>query len=256
MAQYQWRAYTNYEIPYDPNYHMTHGVTPDIYSSWQSAEATGQYTSDGTYQYWYHDSNWPVNNQYTDANASRLVVSVTQRWAATVANDNTLTIKVYTTINSVVRDQAYGTNTDTPGRTIQLFTREGGTPILTLTDTQIATNHTLYTGPMNLGEETIVIPPGQSAERSSLYLHNQAIGHSSYDDIWIGIQFKNPLPADYRPGERKISGVSRSLNRAGGVCDRHGYGEMRTLNGGVGTDNPPSRKQSGIWYNMRKGGLE
>lgn len=60
----------------------------------------------------------------------------------------------------------------------------------------------------------------------------------------------------YRPGERKMNGTSRSLNRSGGVCDRHGYGEMKTLAGGVETSDPPSRKHSGTWYNQRRIGAE
>ena len=60
----------------------------------------------------------------------------------------------------------------------------------------------------------------------------------------------------YRPGSRKISGTARSLNRSGGVCDRHGYGEMKTLAGGVETGDPPKRKTSGTWYNQRRIGAE
>lgn len=60
----------------------------------------------------------------------------------------------------------------------------------------------------------------------------------------------------YRPGERKINGEYKSLNRSGGACERKGHGEMRTIDGGVGTSDPPSRKQNGTWYNMRKVGTE
>ena len=60
----------------------------------------------------------------------------------------------------------------------------------------------------------------------------------------------------YRPGERKINGVAKSHNRAGGVCDRHGYGEMKTLAGGVETSDPPKRKTNGTWYNQRRIGAE
>ena len=61
----------------------------------------------------------------------------------------------------------------------------------------------------------------------------------------------------YRPGERKVSGTWMSHNRSGGACERKVSGswtEMRTIDGGVGTNDPPSRKQSGTWYNMRKVG--
>ena len=65
--------------------------------------------------------------------------------------------------------------------------------------------------------------------------------------------------ASYRPGQRKVSGTWSSLNRNNGNCQRKVSGtwtEMRTLNGGVGTDRPPSRKTSGTWYNQRKIGAE
>lgn len=61
---------------------------------------------------------------------------------------------------------------------------------------------------------------------------------------------------DYRPGQRKISGTWSSHNRSAGVANRIGYGTMRTVDGGSGTGNPPSRKTSGTWYNQRKLGAE
>lgn len=63
----------------------------------------------------------------------------------------------------------------------------------------------------------------------------------------------------YRPGERRINGVWKSHNRSGGACQRKVSGswvEMRTIDGGIGTGDPPSRKTSGTWYNQRKLGDE
>lgn len=63
----------------------------------------------------------------------------------------------------------------------------------------------------------------------------------------------------YRPGERKVSGTWRSHNRSGGACERKVNGtwtEMRTIDGGTGTGDQPTRKQSGTWYNQRKLGAE
>lgn len=82
----------------------------------------------------------------------------------------------------------------------------------------------------------------------------------------ITIQKSNPtitLTAQwtefYRPGERKVSGVWSSHNRSGGACERKENGtwvELRTIDGGVGTNDPPSRKTSDTWYNQRKTGTE
>ena len=63
----------------------------------------------------------------------------------------------------------------------------------------------------------------------------------------------------YRPGERKISGTWTSTNRQAGACERktNGYwDDLRTIDGGTGTGDPPSRKSSGTWYNQRKCGQE
>lgn len=63
----------------------------------------------------------------------------------------------------------------------------------------------------------------------------------------------------YRPGEHRVGGTWRSHNRSGGACERKVSGtwtEMRTIDGGVGTNDPPSRKTSGTWYNQRKIGAE
>ena len=61
----------------------------------------------------------------------------------------------------------------------------------------------------------------------------------------------------YRPGERKVEGAWKTHNRSGGACERKVNGswvEMRTIDGGTGTNDPPSRKTSGTWYNQRKVG--
>ena len=63
----------------------------------------------------------------------------------------------------------------------------------------------------------------------------------------------------YRPGERKISGTWTSTNRQAGACERKTNGhwdDLRTIDGGTGTGDPPSRKSSGTWYNQRKLGQE
>lgn len=59
----------------------------------------------------------------------------------------------------------------------------------------------------------------------------------------------------YRPGEHKVSGTWRSHHRSGGACERKVNGswvEMRTIDGGVGTNDPPTKKTNGTWYNQRK----
>lgn len=63
----------------------------------------------------------------------------------------------------------------------------------------------------------------------------------------------------YRPGERKVNATWASLSRSGGACERKtndSWYEMRTIDGGSGTGDEPTRKQNGTWYNQRKSGVE
>lgn len=251
MAQYQWRASTRFQSDTS----LSYGVSPSTWDSWQTADEGS--VSPGSITYWYRDANVAGPGGFSDANSNRVAISITESWTASVDNYNNLTIRLTTILNSVVRDDLRGSNQNSPGRNINIYREEGGAAVLALTDNQAGTAHTIWSGPITLAEYTFTLAPGQGAERSSLYVHNQTIGSSSYDDIWAGIQFRNPLPADYRPGERKISGTWQSHNRSGGVCSRKVNGswvELRTLNGGVGTGNPPSRKTNGTWYNQRKVG--
>ena len=59
----------------------------------------------------------------------------------------------------------------------------------------------------------------------------------------------------YRPGEHKVNGQWKSHHRSGGACERKVNGtwtELRTIDGGVGTNDPPTKKTNGTWYNQRK----
>lgn len=63
------------------------------------------------------------------------------------------------------------------------------------------------------------------------------------------------IELDYRPGERLTGGSWKSLNREGGACERIGHDEMRTVDGGTGTGDPPEIN-SGGWKNQKKIGAE
>lgn len=244
---YLWKTSTRFQSDTS----LSYGVDPTTYENWQSAEAGSQTLPAITY--WYRDANVAGPGGFTDANSNRVAISISESWTATIDNRNNLTVTITTTLNSVVRDDLRGSNQDSPGRNINIYREQGASAVLALTDTLAGTAHTIWSGPITLAQYTFTLAPGQSAERSSLYVHNQTIGSSSYDDIWAGVQFQNPLPADYRPGERKVSGTWYSHNRTGGMCHRKVNGswvEMRTLDGAVGTGNPPSRKTNGTWYNQ------
>lgn len=258
MANYRWRTTFDYHAG-DPG-SLSYGYEPTTWGSWQTATA-GESDSK-TVTYFYRDSNTSWQGVYQDILSSRVAFSVTQSWTTSVDSSNNLTVSVTTVINSVVRDDIRHpsgySDQNTPGRNINVYREPGGQAYISTTDNEVATAHTI-SGSVNMGTYTFTLAPGQNLTRNTLFIHNQTVGGSGYDDIWAGIQFQNPLPADYRPGERKISGTWMSHNRSSGKCERKVNGtwtEMRTLNGGTGTGNPPSRKTSGTWYNQRKEGQE
>lgn len=255
--QYKWRTTFSYQNNPGPDYHLSYGVTPTTYDDWQTADAGGSGSS-GEITYYYRDSNTSYAGQWVDTISSQVNFRVTQSWTTSVDNNNNLTVSVTTVVNSVDRVDCRGTDQNTPGRDINVYKEQGGQAYISVRDNQVATAHNI-SGSVNLGTYTFTLAPGQNLTRNTLYIHNQTVGSSSYDDIWAGVQFQNPLPADYRPGQRKLSGTWYSHNRNNGVCSRKVSGswtELRTLDGGTGTGNPPSRKTSGTWYNQRKIGAE
>lgn len=254
---YKWKADTAYQSPTT----LSYGVTPTDHTEWQDTEAGHQ---SGSWSYWYRDANVEVGGAYTDANSTRCVISLTESWDAEIDAKNNLIISIVTTVNSIVRDDVRGINQATPGRNITIYQEQGGSPIISVTDNDIASAHTIYEGPTVLNAHTFTLAPGESLQRSSLYLHNQTVGGVSYDDIWFGVSFMNDLPKDYRPGMTLKNGIWQSHNRTNGACHLYTGSnvlhEMRTEQGGEGgRGNPPlilNGTTSNDWFNQRKIGKE
>lgn len=248
---YEWRASTRYQSDTS----LSYGVTPNTSDTWQTA-APGALS--GTWTYWYRDANVSGPSGFTDANSSRTAVSLTESWIASIDSRNNLTIQVTSIMNSIIRDDLRGTNQNTPGRNISIYRTESDPPILSLTDSQLAVAHTIWQGPMILDEFTFTLAPGQNLERSSLFLHNQTVGAISYDDIWFGIQWRNPLPADFRPGAtlNTSTGIWRSHNRINGACHilpnttGANWHECRTIGNGDIFGDPPSLYHDAKWWNQ------
>ena len=261
VKNYQWRADLRFAGG-DPG-QLSHGVTPDAQTSWQTAQSG--VTESGTYTYWYRDSNTSWQGQFQDLLSSRVALSVTQSWTTSVDNRNNLTVSITTTVNSIVRDDIRApsgySDSNLPGRNITLYKEEGGAVVWSTTDDQVATAHTL-SGQISLGSETFTIPPGDmTIIKPSLYLHNQTVGSASYDDIWLGIQFRNPLPPNYVPDMvNDGNGHWLSHNRAGGTFRQYGgtsWGDnLKTIDGGSGTGDPPEIYNGSAWRNRRLIGQE
>lgn len=194
MANYQWKASTTYNSSTD----LSYGVIPNNFESWQTG-TIGDTKSD-TWLYWYRDSNTPHydeqgNMYFTDDDSSRVAVSVTDSWSTSVDSLNNLTVTVTTRVNSIVRDDLRGSNNDNYGRTITLYQQQGGAAVWSYDDYNLSSAHTMLASPgITIAQRSFTIPPGSTGNVApSLFLHNQVIGDSSYDDIWIGVQFRNTL---------------------------------------------------------------
>ena len=247
---YKWKADTTYQSTTT----LSYGVVPTDHTGWQT-EGTGTQPS-RTWTYWYRDANVSGPSGFTDVNSSRTAISLTESWTASIDNRNNLTITLSTILNSVIRDDLRGVNQDTPGRNITIYREQGGSPVLSLTDNQLASAHTIWSGPMVLEQYTFTLAPGESLQRSSLYLHNQTIGYESYDDIWFGVLFLNDLPAETIPhAVLGNNGKWLSHNRTGGDL-RLWNGTRWTENlantdGGTGYGDPPAVMKTGKWLNAR-----
>lgn len=262
---YKWKTSFAYQNEISPNNHLSYGATPNTYDSWQTAEIGG--AGSNTTTYFYRDSNTMYAGAYVDSLSSRVAFSVTQTWTTSVDSRNNLTVSVSTVVNSVVRDDIRGSDSNTPGRNINVYKEQGGSAYISVTDTQVATAHTI-SGSVDMGTYTFTLGPGEDATRSTLYIHNQTVGSGSYDDIWAGVQFMNPLPKDYRPGATLDTNTSiwKSHNRTNGACHilpnttGTNWYECRTVGGDSGGQgNPPlilHAANANSWYNQKRLGKE
>lgn len=250
--QYNWRTSSQIISGGYPGEGV--GVIPPD-TGWRTTSATSGSTSA---EYYFHDSD--VMN---DANSTRVVVGITEAWTAVISDQNYLTITLTTTITGIRRDQKQGN----PGSgTRNMFIRrEAGGPVLwSISNDPIYTNHTLLVNPISLGTYTFTLAPGQNLSRGSVYFRNNVYGHDSdpvpsiyVDEMWLGTEFKNPLPKDYIPG--KIWDTSdwlshnRVTNGHAKLYNGSAWGsDMKTTDGGVGSDNPPYIRHDTGKKNMRK----
>ena len=256
---YKWRTTFAYQNSLDPNYHLSYGVSPTTYNDWQTAES-GQPGTSGQITYFYRDSNTSYAGEWVDTISSRVAYKVTQTWTTSVDSRNYLTVSVTTVIDSIDRDDIMGNDQNTPGRYINVYKEEGGTAYVSVTDNQVATAHNI-SGSVNMGTYTFTLAPGQDLTRNTLYIHNQTVGGSSFDDIWAGVQFQNSLPAETIPGA-VYDGSSKWLshNRAGGDLriwnGSRWTDNLANIDGGSGVGDPPSLYHDSKWYNQRTFGFE
>lgn len=255
---FKWRTTFIYKNSLDPNYHLSYGAVPNTYDTWQTAEIGS--SGSNTTTYFYRDSNTMYAGEWVDTISSRVAYSVTQSWTTSVDSRNNLTVSVTTVVNSVVRDDVRGNDQNTPGRNINVYREDGGSAYISTTDNLVATAHTI-SGSVSLGTYTFTLAPGQDLTRNTLYIHNQTVGSGAFDDIWAGVQFQNPLPAETIPGA-VYDGSSKWLshNRAGGDLriwnGSRWTDNLANIDGGAGVGDPPSLYHDSKWYNQRTFGFE
>lgn len=176
-------------------------------------DTTGD-SGSSTVTYFYHDSA-----TMTDANSTYVEINITDNWTATRDNRNYYHITVSTTINYIRR-----TKVGSPSPlSVYMFARHdaGGANIWTSGGCVDAANSGTNATNINMGTTTIDLAPGQSTNvhgtvyfRSNICGHNNAKPPSIYvDEFWLGVNFRNTLPPDYRPGKTWNGSVWLSHNR-------------------------------------------
>lgn len=216
---------------------------------WAEAPMSG--TSAVTY--YYSDSDTGDNN-----NSLKTYVDVVESWNAVRNDDNSIDIYYTCMITRIEKGGQRGSPGNIP-RMIKIAEYPGGPWIADYGNTPMQSGWQPPYLPAPFSRRMHLEPESEPTGLATIYFKSGYGPHfddplpSIYvDAMGMGTSFRNTYPPVYRPGQRKINGTWQSHNRNGGVCDRHGYGEMKSSHGGVATDDPPYRKTSGTWYNQRK----
>lgn len=225
----------------------SNGVTQD----W--TETSGD-SGSSTVTYYYHDSALT-----SDANSTLVEVTVTDTWTATKDADNTYHVTVHSVLDSIRR-----TVVGSPqALSVSIFVRRyaGGPNLWTSGGCVNAAAAATHATNIDLGTYTIDLPPGQeTTTHGAIYYRSNICGYDStnppsiyVDEYWLGINFRNVLPPDYRPGMTWNGSAWLSHNRNGGAANIRGSNwiEMRTYGGAVDSDNPPYMRHQDGWKNQR-----
>lgn len=237
----------------------TTGVSPAD-DNWHTTDVA---SGSATHDYYYNDSTCASN-----ANSSRTTVRITDSWTVDIDEHNNMNVTVHTVIDSISR-AAYQGNPNSCASNIVtdiIVRRYSGGSVLARYNNQNFTTYGTVASNIDLGTYTFTLAPGQDANRSTVHYTNDAHyagggQEGLYDDVFrMGITFKNILPADYRPGATlDSSSVWQSHERTGGkahiLTSGGTWREMRTNNGLVESDNPPSIYTT-KWMNQRLIGKE
>lgn len=229
-----------------------------VHQDWTDTTGT---SGTSTVTYYYHDSAL-----LSDANSTRVDLTITDIWEATPQPGNVYRIKVTCVINSITRTRI-GNPTAYSTRIHVKQSAGGGDIWVSPSCDDSTTTHTIATN-IQVGTYYFDLPPESTGStRGTVYYRSNACGHDGdvppsiyVDEFWMGINFRNLLPKNYIPGKTWNGSDWLSHNRAtnGHAKQYNGSawgGDMKTTDGGTGTGDPPTIYNSGF-KNMRKIGQE
>lgn len=224
------------------------------------------------YSYYYTDSNNSSN-----ANSSRVTIKATDEWTGEFDSNDNLLVTITTKIDSITRGNIAGNPLAGGNWTRDIRVgRDKAHIAWSVSQDNIGHAHVL-SGPINLGTETITIPPGGKVVRGSIYVLNHTSGlawiEKYTDEMWCGITFRNPREPkpptpdpskfDYMPGANWNGSDWMSHNRHGGtaeVSDGSNWTQMYThydgAEGVLQTEDAPFIQHSSGWKNMRNIGTD
>lgn len=239
--------------------------TNEEYRDWKEIPASGVITSG----YYYRDSDVA-----SDSDSSRVITFIEDSYSYTIDDNNYAHVTLTQKIQSMSRDDVHVSTIYVGTRNIRLWDRKGGRLLFERLNDPINTAHALISSPILVETKTFTIAPGgRTSVNDSLYLRANTPGHDSdpapsqfVDECALGIEFRNDLPVDYRPGKIWNGTEWLSHNKSGGAADI-AYNDgttirtMRTANGAIDSDNPPfinhpTDTMTARFRNMRKVGRE
>lgn len=250
--EYKWRLSSNI-ISGGYAGEETGVIPPD--TGWRTTDVM---TGSSSAEYYFRDSDYSLNQQ-----SSRVVVGITESWTASIDSRNNLTITLSTQITSIRRDDVRG-NPGVGMRNIFIRREAGGPVVWTTRNDPIGTAHDILTTPITLDSYTYTLAPGASLSRGSIHFRNVVTGYpddtptpSPYvDEMWLGTEVMNPLPAETIVGAIYTNDDWYSCNRVGGAAKINNgvtwSDDMKSIDGGVGTDHPPFiLHNDNVWRNQR-----
>lgn len=248
--QYQWN---NDTVIYAGGYPYE-----DISKGGGSAHVTSESTGEVDNLYYFTDSNYGFNamkaahpdwsdqqvGEYLNNNSSKCYIQVSDKWTVRKGDANKIYVDLTTTIKSAYRSSIIGNplGGGTATRTLKLLIN--GEVVYSNSNCNIGQLETYVSSPISR-TFTLTLNPETGAQGvSSVRIQNSAnTSSTSYpDDIGVGTSFWNLLPNDYRPSAVYNGGL-KSCNRGNGarkIYTGSGFTELRTVDGGTGSGNPPS----------------